>query len=105
MKNKDNLNEIADAKQDFLRGVSFIEAKKHIEGLYKHSLDRFSKNRFDLTGLCLFIHNGSQENNKNESLIKEVHRFNGTTALSLSLSQAKQKHKVNTVVLNLETAL
>ena len=39
MKQKENINsnEITDAKEDFLRRVSFIDAKKQIEGLYKHS--------------------------------------------------------------------
>ena len=93
----------SEKENDYL-SMSFVQGKKHLERQYKYSAERFAKQRFDLKGIHSYLYSNDKVMDKSSLINENVHRFGGTTALSISL-KVTEKKRVNLIIINKESAL
>jgi len=68
------------AKNPALADLTFSDIKRRLEKLYKDSGKHFFHKKFDFKGVCAYLTKGPL------SSFEKIHRFGGTTTLSLTLN-------------------
>ena len=75
--------------------MSFLQGTKYLDRLYKYSAARFADQRFDMKGIHSYLYSNGSDGRINEN----IHRFGGTTALSIPLKLGEKK-RVNLISIN-----